>query len=138
MPSGPLPKPPAERVRRNQPTIPTTKLPAAGFAGPAPKCPVKLSRAGKAWWRWAWRTPQAAAWSDGDLYVIARRAQLEDDLDAARAEGVPIGSLSKAATELEDRLGLTPKAMAALRWSIVAEETAEKASTTERRRLQAV
>jgi hypothetical protein len=80
MARGPLPQ--SEKARRNAPTIPTTKLPAGGRKGRAPTCPYSLEKAGKAWWKWAWRQPQAAGWDDGALYSIARRASLEDDLAA--------------------------------------------------------
>lgn len=161
MAPGPLPKDPDQRVRRNEPTIPTTKLPAGGFTGRRPSVPkaYSLAAAGKAWWAWAWKTPQAAAWSPGDTYLIARRAQLEDDLAAlALVPEVAIGdilhdaigtdlddrkevrkleealdwllsSLQRRAggsgpvmremREIDDRLGLTPKGLAALRWNIV-------------------
>lgn len=77
---GPLPNP--NRRRRNAPTIPTTNLPVAGRKGRAPNCPYELADAGAAWWRWAWTLPQACAWSRGDLYAVARRARLEDDIAA--------------------------------------------------------
>jgi hypothetical protein len=80
---GPLPKP--DKRRRNAPTVPTTRLPAAGRAEGAPKCPYRLGGAGRAWWRWAWRLPQAAAWDDGGLYGLARRAQLEDEMASLEA-----------------------------------------------------
>lgn len=145
---GPLPNP--ERRRRNAPTIPTTKLPAGGRAGRAPKVPtwVELGKAGRAWWGWAWKTPQAAAWSAGDEPMIGRRAALEDDLAALhKVEGLDFAdvlgaeraadvrdAISRVAAlatgrlaimremrELDDRLGLTPKGLAALRWTIVAD-----------------
>ncbi len=149
---GPLPKPNARR--RNAPTIPTTTLPASGYAGKKPTVPkeIRLGKAGRAWWAWAWKTPQAAAWSPGDLYALARRASLEDDvaaletiddLDLAELLDVPEttdalrrlteilqrmraltgGKLAilKEARELDDRFGLTAKALAALRWKIVAD-----------------
>lgn len=143
---GPLPDP--NRRRRNAPTIPTTKLPARGRKGAAPKCPIELASSGVAWWKWAWKTPQAAGWSKGDLYLVARRAQLEDDLAViADVEGLDLveavdvekfAELRQLVTrlaalvsgrlvicremrEIEDRLGLTPKGMASLRWSIVAD-----------------
>ena len=75
---GPLPT--GNARRRNAPTIPTTNLPAAGYTGEIPDCPYDLAAAGTAWWNWAWRTPQAAAWDPGSLYSLARRAQLEDDV----------------------------------------------------------
>lgn len=153
---GPLPSPNARR--RNAPTIPTTNLPSEGRAGPAPRPPkaYELADRGKAWWSWAWKTPQAAAWSAGDLLAIARRAALEDDLqtledapeldvadmlrqepsEASKELEYFIRRLSSMATgrlavmkemrELDDRLGLTPKARAALRWEIVAPQPVEE------------
>jgi len=144
---GPLPDP--QRRRRNAPTIPTTNLPIAGRQGRAPRPPrwLELGKAGTAWWRWAWKTPQACAWDPGDEVMIARRASLEDDLatigrvenlDAVELLGAAemadvrsmVQRLAALATgrlaicreirELDDRLGLTPKGLAALRWKIVA------------------
>lgn len=144
---GPLPDP--RRRRRNAPTIPTTGLPVGGRTTPAPRLPawVELGPAGRAWWRWAWRTPQAAAWAAGHEGMVARRAALEDDLAAlgavesldlldvlgedARALKAELVRLAGQAShrlavhremrELEDRLGLSPKGMASLRWEIVAD-----------------
>lgn len=147
---GPLPNP--QRKRRNAPTIPTANLPAAGREGDIPTCPYVLGDPGARWWAWAWALPQAAAWSDGDLYVVARRASLEDDIDAlARVDGLDAldllevekatefkqfiqrlaalatgrMGLAKEMRELDDRLGLTPKAMAAMRWTIAADAAPE-------------
>lgn len=151
MPRGPLPDP--NRRRRNAPTIPTTELPASGRRGRIPTPPVELGEAGRAWWRWAWRLPQACGWSTGDLVMIARRATLEDDLAAlATVDGLDFldvlgakasevretirhlaslaaGKLAvcREARELDDRLGLTPKGLAALRWRIVDDTPAEPA-----------
>lgn len=150
---GPLPKSATDRRRRNAPVIPTTRLPMSGRQGTAPRPPgwMPLGKSGKAWWQWAWKTPQAAAWAKGHEVFVARRAQLEDDLaaielvdglDVAELLGVEADdrsrfvegvirklhslasgrlALLKEARELEDRLGLNPKAMAALRWQIVAD-----------------
>lgn len=147
-PRGPLPDP--NRRRRNAPTIPTTSLPVSGRPGRAPRPPawLMLGAAGLAWWRWAWATPQACAWGPGHEVAIARRASLEDDLaavasvesldllDVADAEktaevrtvvsrlaALATGRLAicKECRELDDRLGLTPKGMAALRWTVVAD-----------------
>lgn len=117
MPRGPLPDP--NRRRTNAPTIPTTNLPASGRKGRLPKSPLELGDAGAAWWRWAWRLPQACGWSVGDLYAIARRAHLEDVLAEAEP-GARLGT-AREMRELDDRFGLTPKGMAALRWKIVAD-----------------
>lgn len=156
--AGPLPD--KNRRRRNAPTIPTTNLPASGRPGRAPRCPLALGDAGRAWWRWAWKLPQAVAWSDGDHYAIARRARLEDDVEALEYVGLDIDQLpasddeelriyleqierllrtlkrvaggklaaEREMRELDDRLGLTPKGMAALRWTIVDDEPAEESA----------
>lgn len=151
---GPLPDPNAQR--RNAPTIPTTNLPQAGRSDPPPVCPLDLGRDGLAWWEWAWSTPQAAGWSDGDAYFVAHRAALEDDVRAMRSEDFDVAelleiekdtamvrrlnelfrrmkalaagkvSITKTMTDMDDRLGLTPKGMAALRWKIVADEEPAK------------
>lgn len=149
---GPLPT--GEAARRNKPVIPTTNLPAGGRDGDAPEWPdsVELKTAGQAWWDWAWHTPQAAGWSLGDLYYIAHRAQLEDDIKALDSEDFAIlddvlsfpdqeasqligslinrlkalatgkASLLSRVNDMDDKLGLTPKGMAALRWKIVEED----------------
>lgn len=165
---GPLPS--AQRRRRNAPTISTTSLPSGGRKGRPPKPPesASLQKAGAAWWKWAWATPQAAAWDPGALYAIARRAQLEDDLaaldlvdhfdlaellgmddnDMVRSLERVIGRLKAAAggrvtlmremRELDKRLGLDPKAMAELRWNIEDPEEAKPAAAAPVRRLRAV
>lgn len=150
---GPLPDP--KRRRRNAPTIATTGLPAGGRQGPRPRPPqwLELGQAGWAWWRWAWKTPQSAAWNPGHHVVVARRASLEDDLAAlARVEGLDFRelleledgpaiasavqrvaalatgrlALARECRELEVQLGLTPKGQAQLRWQVVPDELEER------------
>ena len=118
---GPLPT--GEASRRHPPTIPTTQLPASGRKGPAPVSPRKLGPAGRRWWKQAWSTPQAAGWSIGDLPFIARRAALEDEPDLNP-------TWHRVMTDMDDRLGLTPKGLAALRWKIVADEEPVKAANS--------
>jgi hypothetical protein len=149
---GPLPNPQARR--RNAPVIPGTELPAAGRVEPAPECPLELGEAGARWWAWAWATPQATRWDAGSLYFVARRALLEDhsaalqfadeldlgdlfaveDREAQGRVEWALGLLRRSATgevalmkemrELDNRLGLNPKAMADLRWTVAAGESA--------------
>jgi hypothetical protein len=88
-----------------------------------------------AWWVWAWHTRQAAAWDDGALYAIARRARLQDVMES---DGEINGSMAREIREMDDRLGLTPKAMAALRWKIVEEAVDRPARQGGRRGLSAV
>lgn len=154
---GPLPA--TTRRRTNAPTIPTTVLPAAGFEGTVPDVPpgAELGTVGRLWWDWAWETPQAAGWSPGHEAMVARRASLEDDLDAlervkgldfldvldaeeAAAAKAAISRIAASATgrlqilremrEMDDRLGLTPKGMAALRWTIDTKSAPAASATT--------
>jgi hypothetical protein len=102
--------------------------------------------------------PQAAAWDDGAIYFVARRAQLEDDLAAieepddlierihdsvirileskdpldvperltylgllvAKLKSLGGGKLAitKEMREMDNKLGLNPKALADLRWTL--------------------
>jgi hypothetical protein len=121
--AGPLPT--GTAIRRNAPTIPTTNLPVAGRVTPVPDPPVgyEFGAAASDWWGWAWRTPQACAWDDGSLFVVARRALFEDDLAEAEDAKARLG-LSREMREMDDRLGLTPKGLAANRWKIVADDQA--------------
>lgn len=118
---GPLPE--KTKRRRNEPTFPTTRLPVSGYRGPIPSAPksIKLGDAGRAWWRWAWRTPQAAAWNAGHVWNVARRAQLEDVWAGQVEAGSATAAMASAMMVLEHRLGLTPKGMLELRWEIVAD-----------------
>lgn len=143
-------------------------LSPAGRKGRPPKCPYDLAAAGDAWWRWAWRTPQATQWDAGSLYTVGRRAQLEDSLAALdqfdphaldwffsaidvgsedaiwkqiRELGRIVGQLQALAGsrlavvakmgDLDDRLGLSPRALAALKWAIVEEKPKAKGGLNE-------
>ncbi len=124
---GPPPKHPDARRRRN--ASPTFRLlPFYGRKGRAPKWPLpepptetQLKR-----WRHLWRSPQATAWQDmGEIastvayYVLLESWSLNPDAASAiRAE----------ARQLNDRLGLNPRAMRSLGWQIDS-DAGEQAST---------
>lgn len=140
------------------------ELPATGRTGRPPKCPYDLAKPGSTWWRWAWRTPQATQWNRGYHYHVARRAQLEDDLEAlgfddeldlrdllAGADYDAIARVRDALTllkqaasgalavkkemrELETRLGLNPDGMSRLGWVIASEQTEKKDGVDELKR----
>jgi hypothetical protein len=117
------PKPDA--VRRNvRPGM--TMLPAAGRQGDAPEWPLEgVGAAEMALWRELWATPQAVAWEQhGWTRVVARYCRV-----AIVAEGLDKDAMSEA-RQLEDRLGLTPKAMRMLMWQIAPDEVAEKRQET--------
>ena len=123
---GPLPQP--TRRRTNAPVIPTTVLPPEGRKGHAPKVPpfITLGKVGRAYWQYIWHTPQAAAWAPGMEVAVARRAELED-LWSETKDTRYLGELR----QLEDRLGLTPRAMAQLRWTIGEPEATEQGQPAE-------
>lgn len=86
-------------------------------------------------WAEAWSTPQAVMWER------LRWTRTVAQYVRWKAKG-ELGSLdaSKEARMLEDRLGLTPRSLQDLRWSIVADEMAEKRQepTSARGRIKAV
>lgn len=149
MPPGPLPSPTKRRRNAPTIPTTSLPAGGRTGPIPRPPKWVHLGETGTAWWRWAWRTPQSSGWSTGAGFesLISRRAALEDDLAAidqvesldaeqlltaedARAFRFLVERLASMVTgrlaiyremrELDDRLGLSPKGMAALRWEIVA------------------
>lgn len=132
-----MPQPPKlDPVRRNARVGPV-KLPAEGRQGDPPPWPLagKPRAAEKAAWVELWATPQAVAWERlGWTRVVARYCRV-----MLAAELLDKDSLAEA-RQLEDRLGLTPKAMRLLLWEIVSDEVTERRqeSTSARGRIKAV
>jgi hypothetical protein len=133
-----MPAPPKEApVRRNVRVGPQV-LPAGGRRGDPPRWPLRDQRPGEdTIWRELWATPQAAAWERlGYRRTVARYCRVLVD-----AEELNYAAM-KAADALEDRLGLTPKAMRILLWTVasdeVAEKRAEQSAPTARGRIKAV
>lgn len=127
-------------ARRNARAGPV-RLPAEGRQGEPPAWPLpgRGSAAERAAWAGLWRTPQAVAWERlGWVRTVARYCRV---MVAAERRDAPPALLAQA-TALEDRLGLTPKAMRLLLWEIAADEVAEQrqdpGSGDVRRRIKAV
>lgn len=90
-------------------------------------------------WRELWKLPAAAVWEEQRCFrMVARycRAMVESEQPEASA------GLHAQVTAMEDRLGLTPKAMRLLLWEIVPNEVgakrAEKTAEAARDRLKVV
>lgn len=126
--------PKADPVRRNSRVGPL-RLPSEGRQGPPPAWPLLgQSDAEHDAWADLWATPQAVAWERlGWTRVVARYCRF-----MIRAEGYEdpeTGALlsdkdaASEARQLEDRLGLTPKAMRLLLWEVVSDEVTEKRKT---------
>jgi len=111
-------------IRRNARTGPLN-LPAEGRKGAPPKWPLdeRMSPAEKSAWAELWATPHAVAWEKlGWVRTVARYCRV---MVAAEQPDAKAALLAQA-TALEDRLGLTPKAMRMLLWQIVPNEVADK------------
>jgi hypothetical protein len=113
------PKPDA--VRRNARSGPKV-LPAGGRTKLAPNWPFEPATLAEAdLWKSLWATPQACAWEEhGWDRVVARYVRV-----VLEAEKLDKDALSEA-RQLEDRLGLTPKAMQMLMWTISHDEVGAK------------
>lgn len=113
-------------------------LPAEGRKGEPPDWPLPdpLKLAEWKLWRDLWKTPQAVEWErQGWTRVVARYVRC-----ALAAENLERDAMAEA-RQLEDRLGLSPKAMRLLLWTISTDEVAEKrqeASAGARKRIRAV
>src|SRR5262245_43425891 len=120
-----MPQPPKFEPRRRNARSGPMQLPAEGRKGdplawPLPGRTLKAER--EAWAR-LWRTPQAMAWERlGWTDTVARYCRVL--VEASKPKASP--ALHAQATALEDRLGLTPKAMRLLLWEIVADEVGEQ------------
>ena len=118
---GPAPKPAAERRRRNAPRANTTLLPSDGRKGPAPKWPLPTLKAEG--WDDIWKLPQAVMWERMHAEeVVARYIDLRERVSNPEFPESKNASFWGVLASLEDRLGLTPKAMLQLQWEVAPTE----------------
>lgn len=136
-----MPQPPKFQPRRRNARNGPLVLPGGGRQGAAPKWPLpgKASKDEETAWKQLWATPQAVAWENlGWTRTVARYCRA---MVAAEHPGAQAGLLGQV-TALEDRLGLTPKAMRLLLWQVgigePGEEAAPEGSIDIRARLRAV
>jgi len=132
---GQVAPPKSDAIRRNARTGPRI-LPREGRVGSPPPWPLpdRATPREAALWKQLWATPHAAAWEHlGWTRVVGRYVRV-----LLGAEELNTACMAEA-RQLEDRLGLTPKAMRMLLWEIATDEVAEKReSTGARGRLKAV
>lgn len=149
--SGP---PPDERSGRSERRgYSLTALPSAGYRGRVPTWPLPdrvvyrweseegrrfqvrdteetelVADREKAMWRWAWRTPQACAWSmpseSWRLYTIALYVRTFVLCESSEATAADKASLHRFA----DQIGMTPAGLAQMGWKIAIDEVAKKAA----------
>ncbi|WP_194821293.1 hypothetical protein [Micromonospora sp. S-DT3-3-22] len=145
--SGPQPDPTSQKSAKRGVSL--TALPAAGFDGkvptfPLPRVPVydvyfvdkqrvkefdeKATAARRkrelALWTWAWRTPQAAAWSvePWRWHAVAMWVRTSVICESAEGTAADKNSLHRFA----DQIGLTPAGLAFNGWKIAADQVAAK------------
>lgn len=116
--------PPNKHARRRNARPDWRRLPRSGREGDAPEWPLsKATRAEAELWRQLWASPQAVAWEAlGWARSVARycRAAVQAEKRGALA------FLLSEVRQMEDRLGLNPKAMKSLAWEIDDEPRAEE------------
>ena len=118
---GPAPKDPSSRRRRNV-SVGKTLLPAGGRDGVVPAWPFSGASEPETWAE-LWGTPQSVAWERaGWTRTVARYALLLSEVEVPDAKA----SILAEVRQLEDRLGLNPKAMRSLLWEVTSDEVAEK------------
>jgi hypothetical protein len=113
--------PDPNRRRRNPDRVSPVFIPSDARNEDVPEPLGFLAGPGMAWWNWAWRLNIATQWTDADLSIVTRRAQLQDQWEATKDK-----ALAAEMRQIDDRLGLNPRARAQLRWS---EPPANSAST---------
>lgn len=70
-------------------------------------------------WADYWRSPQSIVWEPVGCYrAVAMLCQLEDAIN----NGCTVATVLTKHGQLQDRLGLTPKAMRALLWELSDDE----------------
>jgi|SRR5665647_599765 len=128
--NGPAPDPSSGRSERRGYKL--SELPSEGFLGPVPDFPLpSASERELTVWEWAWRTPQACAWSVASerwrLPFVARWVRL-----TVRAEGPEsAASLQSPLMRLEDRIGFSTAGLAEMGWAVKVDEVAAKAADHE-------
>jgi hypothetical protein len=109
--------PPSFEPRRRNPRTGPLQLPAKGYHGEIPPWPLpgRTSAAEREAWPQLWRTPQALAWIRlGWTRTVARYCRI-----MVRAERPgSTAAIQASASRLETELGLTPKAMRLLLWTV--------------------
>lgn len=151
--SGPPPDP--NSLKSAKVGLVLTALPAEGFKGRVPKFPLPPAivwweyyedkqkvrvrdevatearrEREAALWRWAWRTPQAAAWSREPWrwHSVAMWVRTSALCESAEATAADKNSLHRFA----DQIGFTPAGLKENGWKIATDEVAEKREQVQR------
>lgn len=104
-----------------------TALPAEGYQGGAPDFPLPGPTDREIeLWEWAWRTPQACAWSMPSESWRARTVALWVRL-SVKCEDPEVGAAHLAQLHrFSDQIGMTTAGLAEMGWKIAVDELAER------------
>ena len=104
-----------------------TALPAEGYRGPVPDFPLpEPSERELEVWRWAWRTPQACAWSMPSEQWRVRAAAMWVRLSVTCEEPGASASHLAQLHRFADQIGLTTAGLAEMGWKVAVDEMADK------------
>lgn len=106
-----------------------TALPAEGYRGAVPDWPLS-SPSGREIevWEWAWRTPQACAWSLPSEAWRARTVALWVRTSVRCEDAEAPASLFAQLHRLADQVGLTTAGLAEMGWKVAVDEVAAQRS----------
>lgn len=138
------PKAAEDRIRRNA-TPGMIQLPMEGYQGDIPFFPLPIPTPRELeLWNFHWQLPQAYEWvRSGAIYPLARYVRFFCIVEDGESMSVAAAHILSELRQLEDRFGLSPLALARLRWEITpdqveATKTATQQSNQTVRRLRAV
>ena len=122
-----MPMPPKENPVRRNARVGPVRLPAEGRNGEAPPWPIPgwMSDDERVIWEQLWASPQAVAWERMGIATCREVARYTRLLVSAEHPDAKV-AVHAQVTALSDRLGLTPKSMRLLMWTIASDEVAEK------------
>ena len=118
-------RPPSFNPKRTNARVGVVQLPAEGREGEPPPWPLpgRTLKAERDCWEMLWHTPQAVAWERlGWTRTVARYCRVL--VESEKRDAHP--AVRTEARQLEDRLGLTPKSMRLLLWTVVEDEVTAK------------
>ncbi len=109
-------------------------LPAEGYDGPVPEWPLPTHADAhqdgreRDLWLWAWRTPQACAWSlPSEVWrtqTVARWVRMAAHCESPAAKAADHGQLHRYA----DQVGLTTAGLREMGWKVAVDELGKKAA----------
>lgn len=131
--AGPAPKPASQRRRRNAPERGEWITLPEAHEMETPRWP--LSGRTPAGWVEMWRTPQSYVWEmqgSATVFLVARYLMLRTELSDPTNDISGVVGFWSELRQMEDRLGLNPTSMKALRWNVGEMDAADGKGTADK------